>query len=121
MKQLIPFLFLPLFSKAQLVSCPGDLNFKKDTLVINYSLVSGGTTPWTPILNLSPSKDAKEGFTYDEWIPLQTNVNPVSDFLTTVLATQYRQNKQSGEIQMQAYYCVFAYKGTKALPKDVKK
>lgn len=112
----ITTLTLILFSlnlKAQLISCPSDLNFKKDSITITYGLQSSGTTNWTNILNIKPNSQAKEGFAYDEWIPLQTNVQPVSDFLTTFLATQYRSNQVAGTIEMQAYYCVYVIRPKK--------
>lgn len=109
-------LTLVLFSftlKAQLISCPPDLNFKRDTINVYYGLQSSGTTNWTNILNIKPNGTAKEGYVYDEWIPLQTNVQPISDFLTTFLATQYRSNQVAGTIEMQAYYCVYVKKSKK--------
>lgn len=115
MKLLTTFTLI-LFSltlKAQLISCPSDLNFKKDSITITYGLQSSGTTNWTNILNIKPNSQAKEGFAYDEWIPLQTNVQPVSDFLTTFLATQYRSNQVAGTIEMQAYYCVYVIRPKK--------
>lgn len=96
--------------EAQLISCPPDLNFKRDTISVSYGLQSSGTTNWTRILNVKPNGQAKEGYVYDEWIPLQTNVKPVSEFLTTFLATQYRTNQVAGAIEMQAYYCVYVIK-----------
>jgi len=104
---------LPFTVKSQLISCPSDLNFKKDSIHITYGLQSSGTTNWTNILNIKPNGQAKEGFAYDEWIPLQTNVQPVSDFLTTFLATQYRSNQVAGTIEMQAYYCVYVIRPKK--------
>ena len=101
---------LTLTLKAQLVSCPSELTFSKDTITITYGLQSAGTTNWTNILNIKPNSSAKEGYVYDEWIPLQTKVNPVSDFLTTFLATQYRSNQNAGTVEMQSYYCVFVFK-----------
>ena len=92
--------------KGQVVACPHELSFTKDTLVFTYELVSSSTTPWVTILNRDPLKDAKESFTYDKWIPYPTNVNPVEELLTTFLGIQYRDNKASGELQMQSLYCV---------------
>lgn len=115
MKLLIT-LTLALFSlslSAQLISCPPDLNFKRDTISASYGLQSSGTTNWTNILNVKPNGTAKEGYVYDEWIPLQTNIQPVSDFLTTFLATQYRSNPVAGTIEMQAYYCVYVIRPKK--------
>lgn len=114
--KLITTLTLVLFTltlKAQLISCPPELSFTKDTLVTVYGLQSSGTTNWTNILNIKPNQSAKDGYVYDEWIPLQTSIKPVSDFLTTFLATQYRSNQNAGTVEMQAYYCVYVIKGTK--------
>lgn len=114
--KLISTITLILFSltlKAQLISCPPELNYTKDTLNITYGLQSAGTTNWTNILNIKPNQTAKEGYVYDEWILLNTKVNPVSDFLTTFLATQYRSNQVAGTVEMQAYYCVYVIKGAK--------
>ena len=110
---ILAFTSLSFTLKAQLISCPPELNYSKDTLNITYGLQSAGTTNWTNILNIKPNQAAKEGYVYDEWILLNTKVNPVSDFLTTFLATQYRSNQVAGTVEMQAYYCVYVIKGAK--------
>lgn len=108
--KLLTTLTLILFTlsiKAQVISCPPSLNFKKDTSQVNYALQTSGFTNWTKIISTNPNGNAKEGYVYDLWIPLKTNVNPISDFLTTFIATQYRSNQSSGDIEMQACYCVY--------------
>lgn len=99
------------------IGCSLNLNFTKDSTSIIYSLQAAGNTQWTPVLNLGPQKDSKEGWIYDEWIPIQTNIKPVSDFLTTFIGTQYRKESVSGVVEVQAKYCVYVLSKTESIKK----
>ena len=112
--KLLTTLTLVLFTltlKAQLVTCNPEIKLEGDTTTTTFGLHSTSYSGWSTVLSLKPNPGAKEGYVYDNWIPLSAKIQS-PDFITIVLAGQYRSNQNAGTIEMQTYHCVYVIKGT---------
>lgn len=98
---------------AQLVSCPLTIPVEKDSTTEVWGLQTSGQTPFFLVGNFKPLPNAKEGFIYSEWVPLNSQLTTSQELNTVFLATQTRVNQLVGTVETSAYYCVYNQRSKK--------
>lgn len=98
---------------AQFVSCPLTIPVEKDSTTEVWGLQTAGQTPFFSVGNFKPLSNAKEGFIYSDWLPLNSQLTTSQELNTVFLATQTRINQLVGTIETSAYYCVYNLKSKK--------
>lgn len=96
---------------AQFVSCPLTIPVEKDSTTEVWGLQTAGQTNFFSVGTLKPAPNAKEGYIYSDWLPLNSKLTTDEEVNTVFLATQNRYNAQLGTIESSGYYCVFTLKG----------